>query len=46
MFGVVTTENKEQALERSSTKAGNKGREVALGAIEMIGIAGQIEELE
>lgn len=46
MFGVVTTENIEQALERSGTKAGNKGWEVALGAIEMIGLSGLIKELE
>lgn len=35
MFGVVTTENIEQAIERAGTKAGNKGYEVAVGAIEM-----------
>ncbi|PCS19979.1 riboflavin synthase beta subunit [Lactococcus cremoris subsp. tructae] len=36
MFGVLTTENIEQAIERSGTKAGNKGFEVAVGAIEMV----------
>ena len=36
MFGVLTTENIEQAIERSGSKAGNKGTECALGAIEMI----------
>lgn len=36
MFGVVTTENIEQAIERAGTKAGNKGFDVAVGAIEMI----------
>ena len=36
MFGVVTTENIEQAIERAGTKAGNKGYDCALGAIEMI----------
>ena len=46
MFGVVTTENIEQALERSGTKAGNKGWEVALGAIEMIGLDAEISRLE
>ena len=46
MFGVVTTENIEQALERSGTKAGNKGWEVALGAIEMIGLNAEIGRLE
>ena len=35
MFGVLTTENIEQAIERAGTKAGNKGFEVAVGAIEM-----------
>lgn len=36
MFGVLTTENIEPAIERSGTKAGNKGFEVAVGAIEMV----------
>ena len=35
MFGVLTTENIEQAIERAGTKAGNKGFEVTVGAIEM-----------
>ena len=35
MFGVLTTDNIEQAIERSGTKAGNKGYDCALGAIEM-----------
>lgn len=35
MFGVLTTENIEQAIERAGTKAGNKGFEAAEGAIEM-----------
>lgn len=35
VFGVITTENIEQAIERAGTKAGNKGYEVAVGAIEM-----------
>lgn len=34
MFGVITTENIEQAIERAGTKAGNKGYDCALGAIE------------
>jgi 6,7-dimethyl-8-ribityllumazine synthase len=34
-FGVVTAESVEQAIERSGTKAGNKGFDAALGAIEM-----------
>lgn len=35
VFGVLTTENIEQAMERAGTKAGNKGSEAALSAIEM-----------
>lgn len=35
MFGVITADTIEQAVERSGTKAGNKGWEAALGAIEM-----------
>lgn len=35
IFGVLTTETIEQAIERSGTKAGNKGAEVAIAAIEM-----------
>lgn len=35
MFGVVTTDTIEQAIERSGTKAGNKGFDAAMGAIEM-----------
>ena len=42
MFGVVTTENIEQAIERAGTKAGNKGYDCALGAIEMINLVRQI----
>jgi len=34
-FGVITTENMEQAIERSGSKAGNKGEEAAMAAIEM-----------
>ncbi|MFQ3664270.1 MAG: 6,7-dimethyl-8-ribityllumazine synthase [Chloroflexaceae bacterium] len=35
LFGVLTTDNIEQAIERSGTKAGNKGAEAAMAAIEM-----------
>ena len=38
VFGVLTTENIEQAIERAGTKAGNKGFEAALTAIEMISL--------
>ncbi len=43
MFGVLTTENIEQAVERAGTKAGNKGYDCALGAIEMINLMKEIE---
>lgn len=38
LFGVLTTENIEQAIERAGTKAGNKGAECALSAIEMVSL--------
>ena len=38
MFGVLTTDTIEQAIERAGTKAGNKGYECALGAIEMVNL--------
>ena len=36
MFGVLTTNNIEEAIERAGTKAGNKGADVAFGALEII----------
>ena len=42
-FGVLTTENIEQAIERAGTKAGNKGAEAALVALEMINLLDQIK---
>ena len=42
MFGVVTTDNIEQAIERAGTKAGNKGYDCALGTIEMMNLLEQI----
>ncbi|WP_342388504.1 6,7-dimethyl-8-ribityllumazine synthase [Salinicoccus bachuensis] len=42
MFGIVTTENIEQAIERAGTKAGNKGAETATGAIEMANLMKKI----
>jgi 6,7-dimethyl-8-ribityllumazine synthase len=38
LFGVITTENIEQAIERAGTKVGNKGYDVACSAIEMINL--------
>lgn len=42
MFGVLTTDNIEQAIERAGTKAGNKGYDCALGAIEMANVLEQV----
>ena len=44
MFGVLTTENIEQAIERAGTKAGNKGFDCAVGAIEMVNLIREMEE--
>ena len=38
IFGVLTTDNIEQAIERAGTKAGNKGYDVACTAIEMVNL--------
>jgi 6,7-dimethyl-8-ribityllumazine synthase len=43
-FGVITTDSIEQAIERSGTKAGNKGAEAALGALEMVNVMAAIDE--
>lgn len=42
IFGILTTENIEQAVERAGTKAGNKGAEAAVGAIEMANLLREI----
>ena len=42
LFGVLTTETIEQAIERSGTKAGNKGSDVAIAAIEMANLMGNL----
>ena len=42
LFGVITTENIEQAIERAGTKAGNKGYDCALSAIEMVNLRKQL----
>lgn len=42
LFGVITTENIEQAIERAGSKAGNKGYDCALSAIEMVNLMKQI----
>ena len=43
LFGILTTENIEQAIERAGTKAGNKGYDCALSAIEMVNVIREIE---
>ena len=42
LFGVITTENIEQASERAGSKAGNKGYDCALSAIEMVNLRQQL----
>ena len=42
MFGVLTTDNIEQAIERAGTKAGNKGYDCAMSALEMISLLRKI----
>ncbi|MBR6925482.1 MAG: 6,7-dimethyl-8-ribityllumazine synthase, partial [Oscillospiraceae bacterium] len=42
LFGVLTTENIEQAIERAGTKAGNKGYDCAMSALEMISLLRKI----
>lgn len=43
-FGILTTESIEQAIERAGTKAGNKGAEAALTALEMLNVIKAIKE--
>lgn len=42
-FGVLTVDTIEQAIERAGTKAGNKGAEAAMSAIEMVNVLRQID---
>jgi 6,7-dimethyl-8-ribityllumazine synthase len=42
IFGVITTDTIEQAIERAGSKAGNKGAESAVGAIEMVDLLRQL----
>ena len=42
-FGVLTVDSIEQAIERSGTKAGNKGAEAALSALEMVSLLAALE---
>lgn len=43
-FGVLTTENVEQAIERAATDAGNKGFDVAMAAMEMVQTLREVDE--
>ena len=43
IFGVLTTNTIEQAIERAGTKAGNKGRDAALAALEMVSLFEKID---
>ena len=43
IFGVITADSIEQAVERSGSKDGNKGRDAALSAIEMVNLSAQIK---
>ena len=45
IFGVVTTENIQQAVERAGTKAGNKGADAAMSAMEMANLLKAVETL-
>ncbi len=46
IFGVLTTETIEQAIERAGTKAGNKGFEAAMAAIEMVDLLRQLPKAD
>lgn len=45
IFGVVTTDTIEQAIERAGTKSGNKGWDAAISAIEMVQLMKEIEKV-
>ena len=45
IFGVLTTDSLEQAIERAGTKAGNKGWDAALAAVEMANLMGAMEKI-
>ena len=42
IYGVITTDTIEQAIERAGTKAGNKGFDAAVTAIEMVNLRGEL----
>ncbi|MCK4654961.1 MAG: 6,7-dimethyl-8-ribityllumazine synthase, partial [Candidatus Cloacimonetes bacterium] len=43
IFGIITTNNIEQAIERAGAKAGNKGSDAASGAVELVNLLKQIK---
>jgi 6,7-dimethyl-8-ribityllumazine synthase len=43
IFGILTTDTVEQAIERAGTKMGNKGWEAALSAVEMANVLAQLQ---
>lgn len=45
-FGVLTTDNLEQAIERAGSKSGNKGADAALSALEMTGVLAAIRTMK
>ena len=44
MFGILTTDNVEQAVQRAGTKAGNKGYDCGCGAVEMINLMAAVDD--
>lgn len=46
VFGILTTDTLEQAIERAGTKSGNKGWDAALAAVEMANLMGTIEKIQ
>ena len=44
-FGILTTDNIEQAIERAGTKSGNKGWDAAISAIEMVNVVSIPKEM-
>lgn len=45
MFGVLTTENLDQAINRAGVKSGNKGADCALGVLEMVSLNSQLDQI-
>ncbi len=46
LFGVLTTDSIEQAIERAGTKAGNKGADVAVAALEMVNLLNELGQAQ